>query len=102
MSNLLSSNWISQKNKRLNNRLTKYKALNNIHDLYYSPNGNAIIVTFNNYEYYFDSTKDAKDKLGISDSKLSKIKRLVKYESKDDFQLDLDTGLYRREIQNES
>lgn len=102
MSNLLSSKWISQKNKKLDNKLTKYKALNNIPSLYYSCNGNAIIVTLNNYEYYFDSTKDAKDKLGISDSKLSKIKRLVKHESKDDFQFDLDTGLYRREIQNES
>lgn len=72
-----------------------YDMVHGIQHMYYTGNVNAIIVTLNNVEYYFDSLKDAKSKLKRTLTK-GKNYRSVTKELKDDFTFDPETGLYGR------
>lgn len=77
---------------------TFYEKTRGIQHMYYTGSTRPIIATYNKVEYWFDSLTIARKKFGHNLVK-GKTYREVTTESKDDFMFELETGLYRRDIQ---
>lgn len=99
---MFSDGYRRRLNKLNNIKMTRRKLfMEGKTPIYYDRPGEPIIVTLENEEYYFNSSKEAKEKLHISKNKLQTMKRPALKETQDDFNFNCETGLYWR-CKNES